>query len=204
MNESPKTHNKNTNEELIRAIQNGEDRFDEFVKENYGLISQIAYYYSSRSLLEYDDLFNRFTYVAWRCVVSFNFESNKKFSTMFYKACLNEVANITRTKEYRLMTMSCSLHNKVETLKDEEMEYIDLIETTHSFVTYEEFLKEYCTSILEPRLGTLKTQVAIYYLFEDKTLRETTEHFKLRKGRAIRYKEQAKKILKRELSKHWL
>lgn len=40
MNESPKTHNKNTNEELIRAIQNGEDRFDEFVKENYGLISQ--------------------------------------------------------------------------------------------------------------------------------------------------------------------
>ena len=112
MNESPKTHNKNTNEELIRAVQNGEDRFDELVKENYGLISQIAYYYSSRSLLEYDDLFNRFTYVAWRCVVSFNFESNTKFSTMFYKACLNEVTNITRTKEYRLMTMPRNFDGK--------------------------------------------------------------------------------------------
>ena len=57
---------------------------------------------------------------------------------------------------------------------------------------------------LKPFFVNLMCKIHNTQFIEDKTLRETTEHFKLRKGRAIRYKEQAKKILKRELSKHWL
>lgn len=194
--------NKEDNEQLIRAIQNGEDRFEEFVENNYGLISKVAYYYSTRTLLEYDDLFNRFLFVAWKCILSYNFQA--KFSTMFYKSCYNEVAKIMESKQYQVMKRSFSLHKKVDNENGEEMIYLDLIESPHGSVSYEQFLKEYCTKTLEERMGTFKTQVATYYLFEDKTLKETTEHFGLQEGRASRYKNQAREILKRKLKQHWL
>lgn len=204
MNKSLTTHDKHTNEELIKMIQNGEDKFNEFVKQNYGLISQLAFHYSSCSLLEYDDLLNCFTYVAWKCIKSFDCNLYNNFSTMFYQSCFNEVLNLIRGKEYRIMKKSFSLHNKTQTLNDEEMEYIDLIETNHSFVTYEGFLREYCTSILKPRMDKFQMEVAIYYLFNESTINETAQYFNISVNQVARYQEKAKKILRMFLTRHWI
>ena len=204
MNKSPKPHDKNTNEELIKAIQNGEDKFEEFVGENYGLISQMAYYYSSRSLLEYDDLLNRFMYVAWNCVNNFDLNARIEFSTFFFKSCLYETLNLMRTKEYKTMMITCSLNNKVSLPNEEDLEYIDLIESNYGNFTYEEFLKEYCEKVLLSRIGEIKTNVAIDYFFNKLPIYRIARKYGLTKATTMIYKNHARQILRRELAKHWL
>lgn len=204
MNKTPNPHEKSTNEELIKAIQNGEDKFEEFVGKNYGLFSRMAYYYSSRSLLEYDDLLNRFMYIAWNCVNNFDFNARIEFSTFFFKSCKNETLNLMRTKEYKTMKKTCSLYNKVPISDGEELEYIDLIESNYEIFTYEEFLKEYCEKVLLSRIGELKTNVTIDYFFNRLPINQIAQKYNLSSTTTINYKNHGRQILRRELSKNWL
>lgn len=207
MTQHTKLNQHNTNIQLIMAIQNGEDRFAEFCHLNNRLICDVSHHYSFISLLEYDDLYNHFLYVAWKCALSFNLESNTKFHTMFYRACRNSFINQIKRKEYQTRLRSVSLYEAIgsqNSYEDDGTTYLDTIASNFGEPTYDEFLKEYCEQVLLPRLGEHKTEIVLHYLFTSHNLRTTTRHFQLKGGCVSRYTKQARRILVRELTKHWI